>query len=288
MKIIELYKKNKPVLSLEVFPPRADYPLETVFQTVEELKKLEPAYISVTYGAGGSSRARTVEIAARIKREYGIESQAHLTCVGHDKEEVNSVLDQLLEEDIHNIMALRGDPPVDDPDFDFSRGEFCYASDLIKEIIKRGEFGVAAAAHPEGHPECRRLKEDIFFLKEKVETGVDFLISQLFFDNRIFFDFVDRARSIGINCPIVPGIMPVLNSRQIRRIIYLCGASMPARLLKIVDKYEDKPQDMEKAGIEYASQQLEDLIINGMPGVHLYTMNKSRQIGEIVSNAGII
>lgn len=288
MKIIELYKKNKPVLSLEVFPPRADYPLETVFQTVNELKKLEPAYISVTYGAGGSSRARTVEIAARIKRDYGIESQAHLTCVGHDKEEVNAIMDQLLEEDINNIMALRGDPPANDPDFDFSRGEFPYAADLIKEIKKRDEFGVAAAAHPEGHPECSRLKEDLFFLKGKVDTGVDFLISQLFFDNRIFFDFVDRARNTGINCPIVPGIMPVLNSRQIRRIIYLCGASIPARLLKIVDKYEDKPQEMEKAGMEYASKQIEELIINGMPGVHLYTMNKSRQINEIVSNTGIV
>jgi len=288
MKIIDFYKKSAPVLSMEVFPPKKDYPLETIFNTLDGLKKLKPAYISVTYGAGGGNKGRTVEIASRIKKEYGIESQAHLTCVGHSKSEVDSILDELLQEDIHNVMALRGDPPQNDPAFSFSQQEYRYAWELIKDIRAKGDFGVAAAAHPEGHPECRRLSEDIEHLKEKVDTGVDFLITQLFFDNRIFYDFIEKARKKGINCPIIPGIMPVLNARQIRRIIYLCGASIPAKLLKLVDKYENEPLDMEKAGIEYASQQVADLIENGVLGIHLYTMNKTKQISEIVKNVGLV
>lgn len=288
MKIKELYKSEKPVLSLEVFPPRIDYPLETVFKTLDNLKLLEPGYISVTYGAGGSNRARTVEIAARIKKEYGIESQAHLTCVSHTKNEIESVLNELLNQGVENIMALRGDPPQDDIYFDFNTQEYRYALELIKDIKNHSEcFGIGAAAHPEGHPECRRLGEDIVNLKEKVDAGVDFLITQLFFDNRIYYEFIDRAIRAGIKCPIVPGIMPVLNARQIRRIIYLCGASIPAKLLILVDKYDNNPEGMAKAGVEYASQQVEDLLNNKVPGIHLYTMNRSKQITEIVKNVGL-
>jgi len=287
MKIIDFYRKGAPVLSMEVFPPKKNYPLETIFYTLNGLKKLNPAYISVTYGAGGGNKDRTVEIASRIKKEYGIESQAHLTCIGHSKTQVSSILDELLEEDIHNVMALRGDIPQDDPDIDFSKQEYRYAWELVRDIRAKGDFGIAAAAHPEGHPECRRLSEDLEHLKKKVDMGVDFLITQLFFDNRIFYDFIEKAQKKGINCPVVPGIMPVLNSRQIRRIIYLCGASIPAKLLKLVDKYENSPLDMEKAGIEYASQQVADLIANKVPGVHLYTMNKTEQISQIVKNVGL-
>lgn len=288
MKIKELYKSDKPVLSLEVFPPRIDYPLETVFKTLDNLKLLEPGYISVTYGAGGSNRARTVEIAARIKKEYGIESQAHLTCASHTKNEIESVLNELLNQGVENIMALRGDPPQDDIYFDFNTQEYRFALELIRDIKKYSEcFGIGAAAHPEGHPECRRLGEDIVNLKKKVDAGVDFLITQLFFDNRIYYEFIDRAVRAGIKCPIVPGIMPVLNARQIRRIIYLCGASIPAKLLILVDKYDNNPEGMAKAGVEYASQQVEDLLNNKVPGIHLYTMNRSKQITEIVKNVGL-
>ncbi len=289
MKIIELYREKAPLLSLEIFPPRMAYPLESVFATVKELKKLNPAYISVTYGAGGSNRDRTVEIAARVKKEYGIEAQAHLTCIGHSKENILNILARLASEGIDNIMALRGDIPEDEPDFDINQQDYHYAFELIRDIKAAygDSIGIAAAAHPEGHPECPRLKDDLFYLRNKVENGVDFLITQLFFDNRIFYEFRERCQAMGIDCPIIPGIMPVLNAGQIKRMIYLCGASMPAKLLKLVDKYERDPLDMEKAGIDYASQQIKELLENAVNGVHLYSMNKPRQISEIVYNTGL-
>lgn len=288
MKIIDLFKGEGPVLSLEIFPPRRDYPLETIFATLDEMKKLKPGFISVTYGAGGSNRDRTVEIASRIKRQYGIESLAHLTCVAHSRAEVNHLLEQLIQEGIDNIMALRGDLPEDDPDFELSRCEYRYASQLITDALKKADFGIAAAAYPEGHPECRRLDEDLVFLKQKVDCGVDLLITQFFFDNRKFYDFLDKAYRVAIRCPIVPGIMPVLNAGQIRRMIYLSGASLPGSLLKILDKYEKDPENMARAGLEYASRQAQDLMENGIPGLHLYTMNKAREISEIVHNIGMV
>lgn len=287
MKIIDLYRQESPVLSLEIFPPRMDYPLETVFTTVEKLIRLQPGFISVTYGAGGSSRDRTVEIAARIKNDYKVESLAHLTCVRHTREEIHQILQDLLGEGIINIMALRGDFPEEQENFQLDQQEYRYAFQLINDARQLADFGIAAAAHPEGHPECRRLSEDLENLKNKVDCGVDFLITQLFFDNRIFYDFVDRAMAKGINCPIIPGIMPVLNAKQIKKMIYLCGASIPSKLLSLVERYENIPTDMEKAGIEYASEQVLDLIDDGVAGVHLYTMNKPEQIAEIVNNIGI-
>lgn len=287
MRIIDLYGREKPILSLEIFPPQADYPLETIFATLDHLQTLNPGFISVTYGAGGGDRGRTVEIAARIKKEYGIESLAHLTCVRHTRAEVNATLDELIKEGIHNILALRGDLPEDEPYFDLSRQEYRFAYELIHDIRKKAAFGVAAAAYPAGHPECLRLKDDLLNLKHKVDCGVDFLITQLFFDNRIYYDFMDKALTAQIDCPVIPGIMTVLNARQIKRTIYLCGASIPAPLLKLVDKYENDPEGMGKAGIEYASRQVQDLLESGIPGIHLYTMNKYRQIAEIVNNVGL-
>lgn len=287
MKIIEKYGQGKSVLSLEIFPPRLDYPLETVFKTISELTKLQPDFISVTYGAGGTNRDRTVEIASRIKKDYQTESLAHLTCVRHTRQEIYTILDELVGEGVSNIMALRGDLPEDDGDFELQRQEYRFAYQLIQDARQRSNFGIAAAAHPEGHPECRRLNEDLNHLKFKVDCGVDFLITQLFFDNRVYYDFVDRALAKGVSCPMVPGIMPVLNAHQVKRMIYLCGASIPARLLSLVDRFENSPADMEKAGIEYASQQVMDLLHSGSPGVHLYTMNKPAQISQIVANVGI-
>lgn len=288
MKICEFYRGDEPVLSLEIFPPKRDYPLDVVFATIEELKTLNPKFISVTYGAGGSSRGRTVEIASRIKKDYGIEPLAHLTCVSHTRCEVEDILGQLLKENIHNILALRGDPPEDDPDFDYSNNEYRYAHELIRDARKVYDFGIAAAAYPEGHRECKRLSEDLKYLKQKVDEGVDFLITQMFFDNRFYYDFLDKAVAMGINCPIVPGIMPVLNPKQVRRMIYLSGgASIPSKLLDLVEKYGRKPDDMEKAGVDYASEQIRDLLEDKVAGVHLYTMNKSKQIMEIVKNVGL-
>jgi methylenetetrahydrofolate reductase (NADPH) len=287
MKIKEFYKGDRPVLSLEIFPPGADYPLESIFTTLDQLTQLAPKFISVTYGAAGSNRARTVEIAARIKKQYGMEALAHLTCVGHTRAEVDTILDSLIAEGVDNIMALRGDLPVDDPDFVIASQDYHYAVELIRDAKKKYDFGIAAAAYPEGHPESRRLHEDLLYLRQKVNAGVDLLITQLFFDNRVYYDFLEKAQRVAINVPIVPGIMPVLSARQIKRIVYLCGASMPARLLKLVDRYEDNPEAMEKAGIEYASEQIEDLLSCHVPGIHLYTMNKWAQITEVVNNVGL-
>ncbi len=288
MKIIDLYQAGGTVLSLEIFPPRPNYPLDSIFVTVEALKKLDPGFISVTYGAAGSTKDRTVEIAARIKRVYGIEAVAHLTCVSHRRAELESIMDSLMEEGIKNIMALRGDLPEGDPDFKLENCEYRYASEMIREARQRADFGILAAAYPEGHPECRRLNEDLFYLREKVESGVDVLITQFFFDNRKFYDFLDKACQAGINCPIVPGIMPVLNANQIKRMLILSGASLPGRLVKILDLYSDDPAGMERAGIEFASRQLEELLENQVPGIHLYTMNKAAQITEIAKNVGLL
>ncbi|HZK43506.1 MAG TPA: methylenetetrahydrofolate reductase [NAD(P)H] [Syntrophomonadaceae bacterium] len=287
MKIGSFYEEGKPVLSLEIFPPKPSYPLETIFETIDELQKLNPKYISVTYGAGGGAQDRTVEIAAKIKRDYGMESLAHLTCVRHTRSEVDSILEELLKEGIENILAMRGDIPEDDPTFDFSQNDYRYAYELIEDAKNKADFGIAAAAYPEGHPECERLSADLHYLKEKVDHGVDVLLTQLFFDNRIYYEFIDKSIKLGINCPIVPGIIPVLNAKQIKRIIYMCGASIPYKLLKLVDKYENSPADMQKAGIEYAIIQIQDLLDNRVPGIHLYTMNKSEEITEIVKSVGL-
>ncbi|MGI6469169.1 MAG: methylenetetrahydrofolate reductase [NAD(P)H] [Syntrophomonadaceae bacterium] len=287
MKVLELYKPGSSVLSLEVFPPRRDYPLETIYQTVEELQKLNPGFISVTYGAGGSTRDRTVEIAAHIKKHYSMEVVAHLTCVAHCRSEVDAILESLWQENIRNIMALRGDLPEDDPTFDINACEYRYASELIRDARKKADFGILAAAYPEGHPECERLDQDLGHLKEKVDSGVDVLITQFFFDNRKYYDFIDKAERIGITCPIVPGIMPVLNANQIKRMLYLSGASLPGTLVKLLDLYGEVPADMEKAGIDFASRQIENLLSNDVPGIHLYTMNKPRQITQIVKNVGM-
>ncbi len=286
MKIANLFQEKKPIISFEIFPPKSTTPIESIFNTLEEMVKLNPDYISVTYGAGGSSRERTKEIASRIKNQYKVEALAHLTCVGQTTEEINQILKDLEAENIENVLALRGDPPADQPNYDFSTCDFKYASNLVKHIKSCSNMSVGAAAYPEGHVHCLRLSEDLKWLKHKVDQGVDFLVTQIYFDNRIFYNFIENARRIGINCPVSPGIMPVLNSKQIKRMITLCGASMPAKLLIMVDKYGDNPGDMEKAGIEYASRQVEDLLQNGVDGVHLYTMNKHQQITEILKNVG--
>lgn len=268
-------------MSLEIFPPKSSYPLESVFQTLENLRKLEPSFISVTYGTDGVGRERTVEIASRIKREFDIEPLAHLTCSGHSRIEIKRILEQLAGKNISNILALRGDPPGGNPGFISENQDYVYASSLIEEIKKRGDFGIIAAAYPEGHNESPRVRDSFCHLRRKVDAGAEALITQLFFDNRIFYDFIERIEELGIKVPVIPGIMPVLNSKQIKRIIYLCGVSIPARILKLLDKYGNCTEDMEKAGIDYAVEQISDLLENKVPGIHLYTMNRVHQIREI-------
>jgi methylenetetrahydrofolate reductase (NADPH) len=288
MKIIDMFKTKKPVIAFEIFPPRLDVPLETIFDSLERFKALKPDYISVTYGAGGSQKGRTVEITSKIKNEYGIESMAHFTCVGHSRTEIDEMLDSLHANGLENILALRGDPPASQPDFDFTKGVYCYASELIEYIRHRSNFCIAAAAYLEGHVDSRRLKEDLNNLKRKVETGVDFLVTQLFFDNRLFYDFLDRLAASGINCPVTAGIMPIFRADQIKTMCARSGCSIPAKLVLMMDRYQDNPDDLRKAGVEYAAAQIRDLIDNGVDGVHIYTMNRPKSTEEILKGAGLL
>lgn len=286
MKLSELYKSGKQTLAFELFPPKPEVPLETLFESIEGFKKLLPDYTSVTYGAGGSQRGRTVEIASKIKNQFGIESMCHLTCVGHSVAEIDEMLLKMKHENISNILALRGDPPVDQPDFDYSKGAFCYANELIAYIKKNSDFCIAAAAYLEGHVDSKRLSEDRRRLKDKVDAGVDLLVTQLFFDNRLYFDFIEKCQQLNINVPVIPGIMPIFNAR-IKNMTARSGCSIPANLVLMIDKYQDNPDDLRKAGEEYAGRMIRELLDGGAPGVHLYTMNRLASTVEILKIAGI-
>lgn len=287
MKIIEMFSTRKPVLAFEIFPPKPDVPLETIYDKLHEFEALKPDYISVTYGAGGSQKGRTIEIASRIKEKHGIESMAHFTCIGHSADEINSLLTEMHQKGLENVLALRGDPPVGNPDFDFSKNLYCHAYKLIEHIRTVNSFCIAAAAYVEGHVDSRRLREDIDALKLKVDSGVDFLITQLFFDNRLYYDFMEKIKSVGINCPVAAGIMPIFRADQIKAITARSGCSIPAKLVLMMDKYADKPDDLSKAGIEYAASQIRDLWENGAAGIHLYTMNRPKATREILQAAGL-
>ncbi len=282
MKIIEKFHNKKPVIAFEIFPPKSEVPLETIYDRLDQFEALKPDYISVTYGAGGSQKGRTLEIAARIKNVHHIDSMAHFTCIGHSREETDSMLQSMHELGLENVLALRGDPPAGNLDLDFSKSEYHYAYELVDHIKQANNFCIAAAAYVEGHVDSRRLSDDLLHLKEKTDAGTDFLITQLFFDNRLFYDFIDKARSIGINCPVTAGIMPIFRADQIKSITAKSGCSIPAKLVVMMDKYQDNPEDLRKAGIEYAILQIRELIDNGVDGIHLYTMNRPKSTAEII------
>ena len=283
MLIRDLLSRTRPAISFEIFPPKPETPIDTVFKTVSGLKELSPDFISVTYGAGGSSRDRTVEIASAVHNRWGLVSLAHLTCMGSSPVEVEKVMEHLEQEGICNILAMRGDPRPEG-----GESHFHHASDLIRHI-RRGhfrDFSLGAAAYPEGHPESPSPEEDLFHLKEKVDAGADFLITQLFFDNEIFFRFMEKIRALGITVPVLAGIMPVLNARQIGRIVSLCCASIPPRFARIMSRYEHSPEALSEAGIAYATEQIIDLLSWGADGIHLYTMNRpdvAKRIMESIS-----
>lgn len=278
MKIAEILKKHKPLFSLEVFPPKPDYPVETIYQTLDELKALSPDFISVTYGAGGGNRERTVEIASAVKDQYGIEALAHLTCVGHSRQDIEQIISSLESERIVNILALRGDPPKTTP---AKTGDFLYARELVEFLRERGGFSIGAAAYPEGHPETPDRKLELDYLQEKVEAGVDFLITQMVFDNRYIYELLDRLAKRRVSCPVLVGIMPLFNIAQIKRINSLSGATVPQELVSILAEYADSPEETERIGIDFAVQQINELLQNGIDGIHLYTMNKARLAKEI-------
>ena len=287
MHILEMFKADKPVVSCEIFPPRQGYPLDTIFETINGLKELQPAFISVTYGAGGSTANNSLEIAGRISRDYDITALAHFTCVGMNKLEIDQMLDRLQAVGVSNILALRGDPPAGQIDFKPAVGGYVYAAELVTHIKADGRFGIAAAAYPEGHMECSDRRLDLEYLAQKVRRGVDFLITQLFFDNQFFYDFREQALQAGIDCPIATGIMPVLEAKQIKRIVGLCGVAIPRTLTNIIEKYGYDNASMEQAGIEYACRQIDDLLAHGVKGIHMYTMNRPVSTRKILTCAGL-
>lgn len=274
----------RPIYSFEVFPPKPDAPVESVSQSFAELAALKPDFISVTYGAGGGTAGGklTCELAARLKNEFGIKPVAHLPCISYTKEEITAVLEDFREHGITDILALRGDKSPDRPE----KNDFRYASELIDFIRTKGEFELYAACYPEVHPEARSAAEDLRHLKEKVDKGAAHLISQLFFDNALFYDFREKCDIIGINVPIEAGIMPVVNAAQIQRMVSLCGASLPRKFTAMMQRFGHSPEAVRDAGIAYAVDQIVDLAANGVDGIHLYTMNNpyvAKRITEAVS-----
>lgn len=281
MKIRELFDK-KIIFSLEVFPPKKTSSVDVIYKTLEELGDIHPDFISVTFGAGGSGNSRyALDIASKIS-ENGIIPMLHLPCINFTKEEIDSALDEAKSRGIENILALRGDI---NPDITPVK-QFSHASDLIPYIKTRGDFDVAGACYPEGHPDSETLDEDIENLRKKVDSGADHLITQLFFDNEYFYNFRDKAVKAGINVPIEAGIMPVVNKNQIERMVTTCGASLPHKFVKIMQKYGQNPEVMRDAGIAYAINQIVDLAASDVDGIHLYSMNNAyvaRKISEAVS-----
>jgi methylenetetrahydrofolate reductase (NADPH) len=276
MRIDKVIGQGKPALSFEFFPPKTEAGFQLLFQTVNDLKPVQPTYVSVTYGAGGSTREKTVGLVQRIQNEAKIRSMAHLTCVGHTAEQIGRVLDELWAGGIRNVLALRGDPPAGQSQFVVTEEGFAYADQLVSFARARHDFCIGVAGYPEGHPQCLNKTRDLEHLKQKVDNGGCFVITQLFFDNPEFYRFRDDARAMGIKVPIVAGIMPILNVAQIKRFISMCGAKIPQPLLLKLESVEQDPEAVYAAGVEHATKQCQDLLDNGVDGLHFYTLNKSK------------
>lgn len=281
-RIDHLLGKARPTISFEFFPPKTEEGFASLYRTIDDLKPLRPSYVSVTYGAGGSTREKTVDLVARIQNELGIRSMAHLTCVGHTAQEIGGILDTLWERGICNVLALRGDPPAGQTQFVATAGGFGYANELAAFVSTRHDFCVGVAGYPEGHPQCLNRTRDLENLKRKLDSGGQVVITQLFFDNADFYRFRDAARAMGIKAPIIAGIMPILNVGQIKRFISMCGAKIPHPLLLKLEALEHDADAVYAAGVEYATTQCRDLLANGADGLHFYTLNKSKATVQIV------
>ncbi|MCP3101247.1 methylenetetrahydrofolate reductase [NAD(P)H] [Myxococcus sp. K15C18031901] len=284
MKIRNRLNPSNPCFSFEFFPPKTDEGVANLLRTLEDLAPLEPGFVSVTYGAGGSTRDRTVELVSRIKAQTGIEAMAHLTCVGHTREELRDLLQRLAAAKVENVLVLRGDPPLGEKTFVPAQGGFAYASELVQFIREEDfTFCLGGACYPEGHVETASRDDDLRHLKAKVDEGLDFVVTQLFFDNAFYFDFVERARRAGINVPIVPGIMPITNYEQVQRFTRMCGATVPMRLGLQLERVKDQPDALVQLGVAHATVQCMELLSRGVPGIHFYTLNKSPATRMIVS-----
>jgi len=281
MKISELLQKRKLSVSFEIFPPKQDSAYAAVIGCADELARFDPDFISVTYGAGGGTSANTVKIASHLT-ERGVTSIAHLTCLSSTRKEVHTIIDELKSHRIENVLALRGDRPKD-PSF-VAPGDYRYAVDLIRDIKASGDFCVGAACYPEGHPESGHKDRDLDNLKAKVDAGCSFLTTQMFFDNNMLYSFLYRAQAKGITVPVLAGIMPVTNGAQLKRMMELSNAYLPPKFLALVDRFGDDNEAMKQAGIAYATEQIIDLITNGIRGIHIYAMNKPDIVEKIMSN----
>ena len=285
MKLSELFQKDGLMLSFEVFPPKTDTAFDSVKTATEEIAKLRPSFMSVTYGAGGGTSKYTLEIAKNIKAEYGVPTLAHLTCVSSTKETVHQRIADMKEAGIQNVMALRGDLTPELMDSDRSGWTYHHAVDLIRELKECGaDFCIGGACYPEVHPESSNQAEDIRYLKEKVDAGCSFLTTQMFFDNNLLYNFLDKIREQGITVPIIPGIMPITNAKQMKRSIQMSGCFVPQRFKSLLDKFGSSPAAMKQAGIAYATDQIIDLYANGIKNVHVYSMNNPDVAEKIQSN----
>ena len=275
MSIVDLYGAGEPVISFEFFPPKTDAGFRSLFRTIEELKELAPGFVSVTMGAGGSTRSKTVDLVIRIQQEIGLVTMAHLPCVGFEKSEIGEILDNLEQGDVTSVLALRGDAPQDDGDFRPPEEGFAHASDLTAHIERRGGFCIGGACYPEVHPEAPSAEVDLENLARKVRAGARFLVSQLFFDNRKYFDFLERVRRANIEVPIVPGIMPITSVAGVRRMTALGGGSIPADLEAELSRVADDDAATQELGVRWATEQCRELLEGGVPGIHFFTLNRS-------------
>ena len=286
MRIDELIgAADRPVFSFEFFPPKTPEGEKNLLDALGQLRDLEPDYVSVTYGAGGTTeqKQKTIDIVSSIKREYGMEAMAHFTCVGATADELRATLDRMRDEGLDNVLALRGDPPAGQTEWTATEGGLSYSRELIEMIRDDYDFAIGAACFPETHIHATSPEDDLRYLKEKVDAGARFLITQLFFDNAYYWDFVERAARIGVDVPIIPGIMPITNAGQIKRITELCGSAMPAALVRELDARSEDPEAVAEFGVAYATMQCADLLEHGAPGIHFYTLNRSPATRAILS-----
>ncbi len=280
MRIDQLFGMDQPTISFEFFPPKNEATAAQLYKTIDRLRPLHPSYVSVTYGAGGSTRQMTVDLVSRIQNESGLRAMAHLTCVEHTQDEIAAILDQLWDSGVRNVLALRGDPPGGGP-FVPTPGGFAYSGELVSFVAQRHPFCVAVAGYPEGHPQCLNRTRDLEHLKRKLDDGASVVITQLFFDNVEFFRWRDAARQMGITAPLVAGIMPIGNVSQIKRFVTMCGAKIPHALLETIESVEGDPDAVYQVGVEHAVRQCQELLDNGVDGLHFYTLNRSRATVEI-------
>ncbi|MDX6377481.1 MAG: methylenetetrahydrofolate reductase [Gaiellaceae bacterium] len=282
MNVTELIATSRPCFSFEFFPPRDDAGVEQLLETMRLLRTLDPAFVSVTFGAGGSTRARTADLVVRLREEVGIEAMAHFSCVGSTRDELREALQRMRESGISSVLALRGDAPRDQADWTPAPGGLSHATDLVTLLTDEFDFAVGAACHPEKHPEAPDPATDLAYLRRKVDAGAEFLITQLFFDNASYFTFVQRAREAGIMVPIVPGIMPITNVEQIERFTKLCGAVIPAGLHEALERRRGNEHAVQDFGVAYATLQCAELLRKGAPGIHFYTLNRSTATASIL------